>query len=178
MSRQGIHGVRSRSPGGPNRTRGATLIVGMILLMLMTSIALTTLKAVKTDEHLTGNLQDRNLAFQAAEAGLREAEGVLEQPSLPPFNGSNGLYLFSDANVPSPFGFTHDSARRYGETLTGVDQEPLYIIERMEAGVEQGDSLLTGVRYGSDRRASYRVTALGFGGSATTRVVLQTTFKR
>jgi len=172
--------IRRISPRTSSRraSHGATLIVGMILLLLMTAIALTTLKAIKTDEHLTGNQQDRHLAFQAAEAGLREAELLLEQPSLPPFDGNAGLYLYTDPGIPVPLELDASNARRYGETLAGVDQEPLYIIERMEAGVEQGDSLVMGVRYGAQRRSSYRITTTGFGGSATTRTVLQSTFKR
>jgi type IV pilus assembly protein PilX len=162
----------------PRTARGATLIVGMLLLLLMTTIALTSLKAIKTDEHLTGNTQDRHLAFQAAEASLREAERMLEQPALPPFDGTDGLYLYSATNIPGPLELDDNNARRYTETLAGVDQSPLYIIERMEAGVEQGDSLVMGVRYGAQRRSAYRITATGYGGSATTRVVLQTTFKR
>jgi type IV pilus assembly protein PilX len=43
----------------------------------------------------------------------------------------------------------------------------------MEAGVEPGNSLVDR----SARRATFRITALGFGGSATTRVVLQSTYR-
>jgi len=175
MNRQRNH----RPDRGTSRGhRGATLIVGMILLLLMTAVALATLKVVKTDEHLAGNTQDRNLAFQAAEAALREAELMLLQPTLPAFDGSDGLYLYSDAGIPTPPSFSGSNARRYGETLSGVDQPPLYIVERMAPGAVPGDSLLMGVRYGAERRWPYRVTSLGFGGSASTRSVLQTTVRR
>ena len=170
-------------PCAPRDSRGATLIVGMILLMLMTSIALTTLKAVKTDEHLTANLQDRTLAFQAAEAALREAELDLEDVSPESFSENQGYYLYSDAGVPNlmdPSTFDANDVIHYTGDLSVVDvaEQPLYIVERMEPGVVAGDSLLMGVRYGAEHRWSYRVTSLGYGGSATTRVVLQTTFRR
>ena len=160
------------------RCRGASLIVGMILLLMMTAVSLTSLKAIKTDERLAGNLQDRYLAFQAAEAALREAENFLEQATLPPFMGTAGLYRFDDQNVPVPFDFSQANARTYGESLTGVGTRPLYIVEQMESGVLEGSSLVVGVRYNGEQRTSYRTTALGFGGSQTTRVVLQSTFRR
>jgi len=160
------------------RGRGSTLIVGMFLLLLMSLVSLTVLKAIKTDERMAGNLQDRNLAFQAAESALREAEDLLVQPSLPSFNGRNGLYRFDDTRVPAGFDLTSANARTYGHDLIGIALRPRYIIEIMEAGVEPGNSLLVGVNNVSEKRATFRITALGFGGSATTRVVLQSTYRR
>ena len=47
----------------------------------------------------------------------------------------------------------------------------------MESGVEKVRAWSLAVRYGGERRhATYRITALGFGGSATTRVALQSTY--
>jgi type IV pilus assembly protein PilX len=156
-----------------HRGRGSTLIVGMFLLLLMSVVSLTVLKAIKTDERMAGNLQDRNLAFQAAESALREAEELLAQTPLPGFDGSNGLYSVDDAQVPAAFDLTSDNARTYGHDLIGIALRPRYIIEMMEAGVEPGNSLVDR----SARRATFRITALGFGGSATTRVVLQSTYR-
>lgn len=160
------------------RTRGATLLVGMILLLLMSAVALTSLKAIKTEERMAGNLQDRNLAFQAAEAALREAEVVLGQPSLPSFGAANGLYHFYDHNVPAAFTFTTANAREYPRDLGAAARRPLYIIEQMEAGIEQGESMVAGTHYTLGMSATYRITAIGYGGSAATRVVLQTSYRR
>ena len=158
--------------------RGATLLVSMVLLLLMSAAALTALKAVKTEERMAGNLQDSYLAFQAAEAALREAEELLAQPDLPPFGASEGHYRFDQAGIPTPFAFTNANARQYGRDLDGVSRRPLYILEQLEGGAEQGASLVIGTRYGPEWRTTYRITALGFGGSALTRVVLQTTYRR
>lgn len=158
--------------------RGNALIVGMILLLLMSVISLTSLKAIRTDERLAGNLQDRYLAFQAAEAALRAAEELLEQPALPSFQTTTGFYHFLADDVPAPVTLNTENAKVYEETLTGVSQPPRYMIEQMEAGVEEGGSLVVGTRYVGERRNSFRITALGFGGSPTTRVVLQSTFRR
>ncbi len=160
------------------RTHGATLIIGMVLLLLMTAISLTSLKAIKTDERLAGNLQDRYLAFQAAESALRDGERFLEKASLPRFANTAGLYLYTYSSIPAPLDLDSSNAMSSAVSLTDVHSQPLYTLEQMEAGVEEGDSLVLGVRYGGERRPVYRITALGFGGSATTRAALQSTFRR
>ncbi|AUB81879.1 pilus assembly PilX family protein [Candidatus Thiodictyon syntrophicum] len=172
-----IHIQRIRH-GRAHCARGATLLIGMILLLLMSAVALTSLKAIKTEERMAGNLQDRYLAFQAAEAALREAEELLSQPSLPPFGAAMGLYRYDQTDIPTAFGFATGNAREYRNDLGVVARRPLYIIEQMEPGVEQGASLVVGTRYGTDMRATYRITAIGYGGAATTRAVLQSSYRR
>lgn len=150
----------------------------MILLLLMSAVALTSLKAIKTDERMAGNLQDRYLAFQAAEAALREGEGLLDEPALPPFQASEGMYLFDQTGVPTPFGYTPQNSRTYTRDLGSTAGRPRYIIEQMRGGAEKGASLVVGTQYGTEWRYCYRITAIGFGASLTTRVVLQTTYRR
>ena len=49
------------------------------------------------EEKMAGNMRDRNLAFQAAEAALRTGEGYLQNTSiLPTFNNTNGVYQARD----------------------------------------------------------------------------------
>ena len=83
----------------------------MVLLLLMTAISLTSLKAIKTDERLAGNLQDRYLAFQAAEAALREAEEFLTGVSPgPPFATKKGFTSTPHSGIPAPL-LTDDADR-------------------------------------------------------------------
>lgn len=157
--------------------RGAALIVTLLLLVLLTQLGLTAYKSIKTGERMAGNAQDRQLGFQAAEAALREAELYLESPSLPPFDGNNGLYAYGDA-VPSCDAFTAANSRGYARDLVTVASTPRYVIERMKPGVVEGESVVSGTRYGTSERTIFRITATGYGGSDTTRVSLQSTFKR
>lgn len=168
---------RHPTPAG-GRARGATLLIGMILLLLMGAAALTALKAVKTEERMAGNLQDTYLAFQAAEAALREGEEVLAQPAAPSLGAAYGHYRYDQDTVPAPFDFTTANARQYGRDLNGVARRPLYILERMESGTTQGESLVPNAYAGYALSTPYRITAIGFGGSVLTRVVLQTTYLR
>ncbi|GHT92936.1 hypothetical protein FACS1894116_03960 [Betaproteobacteria bacterium] len=51
----------------------------MILLMVMSLLAITSLRASIQEERMSSTALDRNLAFQAAEAGLREGEKAAQK---------------------------------------------------------------------------------------------------
>jgi len=53
---------------------GAALIVGLIFLVILTLLGLTAMQTGIMEERMAGNSRDRNLAFQAAEAAMRDAE--------------------------------------------------------------------------------------------------------
>lgn len=61
----------------PDRSeRGAVLLVSLVMLVLLTLIGLAGLRMVQLEERMAGNLRDRQLAFQAAEAALRAGEAA------------------------------------------------------------------------------------------------------
>lgn len=68
--------VRSRSPS-PQQTRGAALIISLILLLIMTLLAISASNSTVMESKISANLTDRNTAFQAAEHALRQAEAQL-----------------------------------------------------------------------------------------------------
>ena len=70
--------ARRRLSRSSRRQRGAALIVALILLVVVTLLALSNLQTVALEEKMTGATYDRQLAFQAAEAALREAEQYVE----------------------------------------------------------------------------------------------------
>jgi type IV pilus assembly protein PilX len=70
--------ARRRPSRSSRRQRGAALIVALILLVIVTLLALSNLQTVALEEKMTGATYDRQLAFQAAEAALREAEQYVE----------------------------------------------------------------------------------------------------
>ena len=53
---------------------GMSLVVSLVLLLLVTLIALASTRGVLLETRMSTGTQDRNLAFQAAEAALRGAE--------------------------------------------------------------------------------------------------------
>jgi len=64
------------------REAGASLIVVLILLLVMTLLGLAVLRSTLLEERMSANLYDRSLAFQASEDGLREAEAIIRQTVL------------------------------------------------------------------------------------------------
>ena len=56
------------------RERGVSLVVGLIFLVVLTILGLMALRGAILEERMSGNARERSLAFQAAEAALRDAE--------------------------------------------------------------------------------------------------------
>jgi type IV pilus assembly protein PilX len=61
-------------PKFSHRQQGAILVVSVLLLLVMTVLALTASQTTRLQERMAGNARDLDLAFQAGEAGLRDAE--------------------------------------------------------------------------------------------------------
>lgn len=165
--------------------RGAVLIVSLIILLVLTILGVVSMQNTTLEERMAGNMRDRQLAFEAAEAALNVGEQALQAPVLPAFNGTNGYYQPNDdlwtqaatwdtagnyivANVSSSFG-----QNAYGGNLLYANPE--YYLEQMPSTTAQGGSLEAGV---ANSAGMFRVTARGVGSSPDAVVILQTTFRR
>jgi len=62
--------------------QGAVLIVSLILLLILTLVGVSGMKMTSLEERMSGNYKDHEMAFQAAEAALVEAENFLENTDL------------------------------------------------------------------------------------------------
>ena len=58
--------------------RGVALIITLLILLVMTIVSVSSVQTTTIEERMAGNLRDRNLAFQAAETALRNAESFIE----------------------------------------------------------------------------------------------------
>lgn len=63
----------------PHRQHGATLIVALIILVLITVIGLSTTNVTTTDIKIVANSKDRQLAFIGAETELQDAGEAIHQ---------------------------------------------------------------------------------------------------
>lgn len=92
------------------KQKGSVLIVSMVLLFLLTLVGVTSMSTTSLEEKMAGNLRNQQLAFQAAEAALREGERfVLNTTGLSGTvddNCTNGLCTRreNDANYVSSAG--------------------------------------------------------------------------
>lgn len=164
-----------------HKQRGAALFVALIILLVLTLIGVTSMSGSTLQERMAGNMRDVNLAFQAAEAALRDGETLLNQAVLPDFNGSNGLYK-APAPPAEPVWKTINwndgtAVRAYGgDPLAGLAAQPVYIIEELPPVPPAGGTLAADEPLGE--LSMYRVTARAVGGSGNAVVILQTIYQR
>jgi len=111
------------------------LIVGLILLTTLTLLSLAGMYNARLQERMAANLHNCSLAFQGAEAALREAEAYLQQSATDrsPFDGSTpGLIdrLADPGSAAYWSGYDWaQAARPVGPTLPGLAEPPRYVIE-------------------------------------------------
>tara|TARA_R110000764_G_scaffold63357_2_gene134113 strand:- start:47 stop:544 length:498 start_codon:yes stop_codon:yes gene_type:complete len=61
---------------------GAALMVSLVFLLLLSLAALAGVRSATSQERMVANLQQQNLSFQAAEAGVRWVERQLRQSAM------------------------------------------------------------------------------------------------
>lgn len=166
--------------GQQSNERGAVLIAGLMLMLVLTLLGIAGMQSSALQEKMVGNQRDRDLAFQASEAALRDGESLLNNAALPLFNGSNGLYGLPVAGATERWQTLawdgNDSRPASGADLTKVAAQPRYIIESMPYTGPPGGSLEADTPVSDS--AMYRVTARGVGGTNFAVVVLQSTYLR
>ena len=62
----------------PRRERGAALIIGLVLLMMLTVLTVSGMRAATLEITMAGNVQYAQNAFQAAETGIERAMAGVE----------------------------------------------------------------------------------------------------
>jgi type IV pilus assembly protein PilX len=171
-------------PMAGRHQRGAALVVALLILLALTIVGTATARMSLLEERMTGNAQDRNIAFQAAEAALRAAEGDLQVSVLPDFSGVEGRYQPADPDE-SPVWETVDwSDADEATPYDGLDDAPgalsrataAYIIEQLPRIPSPGESLSADAPV--DEAAFFRITARGTGVGGNAVVTLQSTYKR
>lgn len=166
----------------PAKQKGAVLVVGLIILVIMTLIGISTIGTTVMQERMNGNVRDRQLAFQAAESALREGEAFVDSiVSTAAFDGTEGLYGIGDAE-PDPYGsWDVSNSREYAGELDGVGTPPRYRVRLIGEFGSAGGSLNIG-RYGELRAEApttgFYITARGTGASDNSLVVIRSYYGR
>lgn len=77
--------MRPNPRSRPHHQSGIVMVVALVMLVLITLLGLTSVRTLTIEEKMASNSYDRNIAFQAAEKALAEAETNLTLlPALPP----------------------------------------------------------------------------------------------
>lgn len=164
--------------------RGAVLVVSLIVLLVLSLLALSGARMALLEERMAGNMRDRDLAFQAAEAALRDGEALIETVPMNAINawdGSDGLYGLADASPDLWADATWASAQS-GTAIAGVSAAPRFVIQHIET-VDSGTGALNlgqgyGAQSGSGLVVTFRITARGTGSTTDAAVVLQSHYRR
>ena len=173
-----------------HQSRGAALIISLILLVIMTLIGLAGIRGITQQERMANFSFDRSLAFQATEAGLREAELMVEA------NNNNMASLLAAVDATTKCNLTStlricaapvstDKDRWFDDdfdswkslTIVGTGSlaiTPQYFVEHLGDGFEcqPGAGTLSGITC-----TRYRITARSNDGSgARSSVMLQSVY--
>ncbi len=162
---------------GRPQERGAAMVIALVMLLVLTLLATASARMTLMEERMTGNTQDRNIAFQAAEAGLRDGEDQVQEAVLPDFDlNQEGLYVAPAAGI-DPLSTTVDWTDN-DDVLFSDDLEEAtasFIVEQLQPVPEPGETLIPRE---IEEGTYYRVTSRGVGVTGNAIVTLQTTFKR
>ena len=141
-----------------SRQRGATLLVAMIMLVLISIIGFSAMQTTTMQERMTGNLKDKEISFQAAEAALRAKEKWLNKRVAMP-EVEDAFSEYGDTGVTELKAVSADPKTRMPEKTFLPDN------------LDIGHARKTGVDI-------YRIEALGQGQSDHARTRLESTYAR
>jgi len=170
--------------------RGYTLVIGMLMLLVLTLLALAMFRSSGLQERIAAGTRDKQRAMEAAQSALQYGEWWLGQ--------GNALTSVNCANVNS--GNTLSNMRVCSNALASPAALPwtagsTYLPPSMTAngggGLAGASSPSGDINYaarpglyitylglnGAGLAQLYQVTAYGYGGDATTAAVVQSTYQ-
>jgi len=174
--------------------RGLSLVVTLVMLVGITMLGLAAIGGTVMQEKIAGNTRDMNLAFQAVEAGLRDAESDISQniTGSSTFTSACSHGLCTPASTwPTPtsaplwtlINWNGGTVRAYGAYTgavalsPGLAAPPLYVIEKLSNQQPgQGDALGIGLAPNAAAGTYYRATVYATGGRPDTHVVAQSIY--
>ncbi len=187
-------------PQAMKKQRGAALILGILLMLVMIMLGLTATSSAIMQEKIAGNFRDSSLAFQSTEAGARWGAAWLQSlgaasgqprpfPCSSSCSASAASAVWTTSQYPATFdwnsnGWTYGQSPTTASVLSGYDAAsvlafllvntpPKFVLtEQFFARDDLASAAERGVVY-------YQVTARGTGQRArTTRVVSTLLAKR
>ena len=184
-----------RLAGSRCTERGFSLITTLLFMLCALVLGVSVMGVNVMQERIIGNTKDRDLALQAAEAALRDAEADIASNVNPStaFTDDCALGLCTPPTIrasvsPLPVekqaGFSWASSaqvRAYGQytgasALPGLSAQPLYVIEKLgNLGTPAGESVVLGAEPVAPG-VGYRITARASGARPETIAFLQSIY--
>ena len=149
-----------------------TLVVSLVILIALTILGVTSMQATRTEISMAGNLRESGIAFNAAEAGLSNAEKfTADSSSKADFaDPSAGLYSETDEDPDYHADATWTTARVATITLSNVAEQPKSIVKYLGDRSQNEAAAVNIGGYGSGPPgktvSNFRITSKGFGQTA------------
>lgn len=156
-----------------SRQSGVALITGLVFMVVMTIIVISALRSATLEERMAANARNRQVALQAAEAVLRDAETLFaEGAAAAPFSpftptsftvGCTSGLCNKPATGTTPRWQTVDwsssavtrTFANAASNLDGVASQPRYIVEIFNIPINTPGQACA--------KVLYRITARGVG---------------
>jgi len=178
--------IISRTNARP-RQRGAALVVSLLMLLVMTVLGIAAMQVTRMEERMAGNSRDVNLAFQGAEAGLRDSETRINTMTLRPLTcsaapcASTRVWRRNQITAElrdQLIAWWNTNGVEYGAAavaeITEIRRDPIVVTESLGF---VPDSLSVG--HGPpEGRDFFKITANSSGASDSATAVLETTYTR
>jgi type IV pilus assembly protein PilX len=172
------------------------LVVALVLLLVVTLMAVGSMRGVALQERMSANMYDRSLAFQRSEAAMRASEiAITANWRIAELGGVDCSVTTGSACAAVPANaFTNDNTGWVDSAAADINDDrtpgtPQYRVEFMGTGPSESDFGVDanadygnyGAAYPPDNVAYYRVTSRSSNPSDSTErsiVVLQSTYRR
>jgi len=159
---------------------GVVLMITLLLLILVTIIVITSLQVTGLQEKMVTNFNNKNLAYQASEIALRDAEEWLLAQIPAPTIAHARIWALETINPTATIAglewwqasWPTANDFEYGDAIPGITSKPNTVIEYRGFVSDSLDFGATSGRY------FYTITSRGTGGNDQSVVILQSTLAR
>ena len=176
--------------------RGITLAAILVMMLALAFLGLGAISSSALQERMAGNSRDQNVAMQAAEATLRDAEKDIEANlatggfsysctsglCLPPSMAASGAtsapvwQQMTWSSIARTYGSRTAQSALVGPGNVALANQPSYIVELLPQLLPSpGDSACTNCAP-SLTGQPYRITVRAYGVRSSTVVMLQSTY--
>jgi len=152
-----------------HKQSGVTLVISLIILIALTILGLTTMQSTRTEISMAGNLRESGITFNAAEAGLSDAEGFVGASISKNVytDPDTGLYSKTDEDPDYFDDTTWVASQDASISLPHVVEQPKFVIKYLGDRSQNEAATLNIGGYGSGLPgitvSTFRITAKGFG---------------
>jgi type IV pilus assembly protein PilX len=176
-----------RTRTAPAEQRGVALVAVMLMTLIVFGLGISLAMTSSLGSRVAANARDRQLAFEAAQAALRDAQAALSaRADAEPLRSSAFTADCPDARCASTPGnpiwprlsesdWEGSRTLAYG-ALTGAP--PLSGLSRPPRVIIEFQGTVQGIQPGQPCEALFLVTASARGASTRARVLLQMTYRQ